>query len=112
MPFYVKRADQLMEAIDPQRLVERMPEQAAAFDQMAEDKKYAEDSRTPTNWGPVMQGVGEYKRVARFPQAVWWALMKMHEDGLIPDPLKDDAFFYGLLFKHPNYQAYPMKRSA
>lgn len=111
MPFYVQKAqDDIKHVMDPAVLVERLPHHANTFDQMARDKQFADDSRTPSSWGPIMQGAGEWKRVARFPQSVWAMLNRMHDEGLAPDPLKDDKYFYGLLFAHPAYQAYPMKR--
>lgn len=111
MAFYVQKAvSDLKSVIDPAQIVERLPHHNATFDAMARDKAAAFDSRVPAKWGPIMQGAGEWKRVARFPQTVWTMLMRMHDEGLAPDPLKDDRYFYGLLFEHPAYQAYPMKR--
>ena len=99
----------IMQAIDEfsaaTEVVRRVPERAAHFDAFAEDRKVADDN------AHVTKGA-EYQRVARIPEPVWSVLMKLSDSGMCPNPLKDDKFFYGWLLKHPEWQAYTMKRRA
>jgi hypothetical protein len=114
MPFYLKKnpVEKLIDGFaDANELGKRMPDRAAHFDQFAEDRKRYDDQAAPGNWGKVLAGAGEYKHVARIPEPVWMVMMQMKDAGLCPDPLTDDPFFYGFMFRNPAYQAYTMKRS-
>lgn len=111
MPFYVKRPNaELAEISDARAIVDRVPWLKNHFDQFAEDKKVQDAQRSPSNWGPLMSRAGEYTRVARIPKPLWSKMARMAEEGIIPDPLKDDRFFYGWLREHPEYQSYSVGR--
>lgn len=114
MAFYVKHAvrELVDEIADADAITDLIPGMRAHFDQFAEDRKVADAQRVPANWGTILNGAGEYKKVARIPKPLWSKLCRMHDEGLCPDPLKDDAFFYGFLMAHPEYQAYTMTRGA
>ena len=110
MAFYVKRQNELLDAFtNSGELVKRFPEAAHLFDALAEERKIAWDRRTPTSWGAIM-GAGEYRKVASIPKKVWYMMNMLKDAGLAPDPLRDDAYFYGFLLRNPGYQAHPMKR--
>ena len=107
MAFYIKRPNQeLAEISDARAIVDLVPEMAQHFDQFAADRKIQDSLRTPSTWGPLMSQASEYVRVARIPTPLWTKMARMAEEGIIPDPLKDDRFFYGWLKEHPEYQSY------